>query len=1038
MNKFFKLVITATLTGMACAQTGSPIPWANVQFTDNNGVPLSGGRVYSCAGGSSCPGTSVATFTTSSLFTANSNPITLDASGRAAIWLTPGTVYSFAVFDQLGNLIPSAGLNNVVGAAASTSSGGGGGGGGGGSAAGSSTYVQFNTAGSFDASGNFTFNKATQTLTVTGVSGTPGIVSAGGYIQSSGGFLSSTTGGSWQGFNSATDGASIRGLNIAQNSANTAGGYINIAPVTYNPYNGSPCLDIDGNPVQQPLPLNGLANFGSNSAVLWVGLSPLMPTSGSCGAPIPPNENYGLFTNVYVLAEGGLASSAPGYNSINALYVGGGVPAGGVEAGSLTAGTLYPTGTVTSATTLTMPTYLGGYVNTGHSIGPPAAGTIATVTNPIVTNGGINAGTIYYDDDLNCENLYNGTIWACLGTGGSGTPGGATTQVQYNNAGVFGGNANFVWNNSLKVLTVTASSSTSYGLYVATGYGISDKGWSTINCTLYNCFQATNSGSSAFTGGMAALSFTASNYIQSGNSSGAPSPTSGDTFHAGALYWDTSSTAEKVYNGSAWISLGGGSGSPGGSSTDIQFNSSGAFGGSANLTWMTAGGNTFLNATATSATAPGMNVSTGFMSADKGFEANPSTCTLYNCIQAQGGGMYALSGTYLNYVQPGSFNSAGGSGHPTLTSGDAFNPGAISWDTYSGGSLKYYNGTAWIAFGGGSGGTPAGLTTQIQYNNAGAFGASSNFTWVNAAQDLIITGVSATQTAWFKNGYAQADGGFLATSSCVLYNCLQAPGGGGYANSFTALHYVQTGTSTGVPSITSGDTFHAGAMYFDNGAGAEKVFNGTSWLSLATGGISSLNSLTGALNIVGTTNEITVTPSGTSITLNTPQGICTTCAVNFSTVTASGSNSFVSTAIGTNYNFVGNGGNFLVNGNGAVTTQGAVVSAVGFSTSNLNLNSFQSGGSFNACNTGSCAGSAAYQVNSSTVINLSGQFVGSGINVSGAIIASGVILSGSAISTGSTMNASGGYIVGGSTVGVSCSSINPATFVSVGGLVTHC
>jgi hypothetical protein len=35
----------------------------------------------------------------------------------------------------------------------------------------------------------------------------------------------------------------------------------------------------------------------------------------------------------------------------------------------------------------------------------------------------------------------------------------------------------------------------------------------------------------------------------------------------------------------SWAASGGGGGSPGGSNTQIQFNNSGAFGGSANLTW---------------------------------------------------------------------------------------------------------------------------------------------------------------------------------------------------------------------------------------------------------------------------------------------------------------------------------------------------------------------------------------------------------------------------------------------------------------------
>jgi hypothetical protein len=40
-------------------------------------------------------------------------------------------------------------------------------------------------------------------------------------------------------------------------------------------------------------------------------------------------------------------------------------------------------------------------------------------------------------------------------TASGGSPGGANTQVQYNNSGVFGGAANFVWNNGTNVLSVT-------------------------------------------------------------------------------------------------------------------------------------------------------------------------------------------------------------------------------------------------------------------------------------------------------------------------------------------------------------------------------------------------------------------------------------------------------------------------------------------------------------------------------------------------------------------------------------------------------
>lgn len=43
-----------------------------------------------------------------------------------------------------------------------------------------------------------------------------------------------------------------------------------------------------------------------------------------------------------------------------------------------------------------------------------------------------------------------------------------------------------------------------------------------------------------------------------------------------------------------------------------------------------------------------------------------------------------------------------------------------------------------------SGGIPGGANTQVQYNNAGAFAGSSNFTWNNSTQTLAITGFVTT------------------------------------------------------------------------------------------------------------------------------------------------------------------------------------------------------------------------------------------------------------------------------------------------------
>jgi hypothetical protein len=48
-------------------------------------------------------------------------------------------------------------------------------------------------------------------------------------------------------------------------------------------------------------------------------------------------------------------------------------------------------------------------------------------------------------------------------SGGSTSPGGANTQVQYNNSSAFGGSANFVWNNGTSVLTVTGQIAVALG-----------------------------------------------------------------------------------------------------------------------------------------------------------------------------------------------------------------------------------------------------------------------------------------------------------------------------------------------------------------------------------------------------------------------------------------------------------------------------------------------------------------------------------------------------------------------------------------------
>jgi hypothetical protein len=75
----------------------SALAGAGQQFFDNNGNPLSGGKLYSYEAGTTTPQT---TYTSANGTTAHTNPIILDSAGRVAtgeIWVTAGQNYKFVL-----------------------------------------------------------------------------------------------------------------------------------------------------------------------------------------------------------------------------------------------------------------------------------------------------------------------------------------------------------------------------------------------------------------------------------------------------------------------------------------------------------------------------------------------------------------------------------------------------------------------------------------------------------------------------------------------------------------------------------------------------------------------------------------------------------------------------------------------------------------------------------------------------------------------------------------------------------------------------
>jgi len=97
----------------------SPVGGAAAQFFDNNGNPLTGGKLYTYAAGTTTPAVS---YTSSSGNVAHTNPIILDSAGRVSggeVWLDGATQYKFVLKTSADVLIAT--YDNIWGIGAAGS-----------------------------------------------------------------------------------------------------------------------------------------------------------------------------------------------------------------------------------------------------------------------------------------------------------------------------------------------------------------------------------------------------------------------------------------------------------------------------------------------------------------------------------------------------------------------------------------------------------------------------------------------------------------------------------------------------------------------------------------------------------------------------------------------------------------------------------------------------------------------------------------------------------------------------------------------------
>ena len=788
-------LLAASLFASNLNAQGLLLPWIPQQFTDQNGVPLANGKLYQCAALGACPGSPQATYNSSSLMVVNANPLTLDGAGRATsgVWLTPGLTYTFVTTTSTGALVST--MQNIIGALtvappslAGCNAGS--------PATGTSEIQFYSSATALGCSPALTFNPTGLVLGVTGTAGQASIASYSGYFQSFDGYLSTAPGGGlWNAFNSPTDGAYLRGFTLAQTTANTSGGYFDIVPISYNPYNGAQCLDSYGNVVQQPLPLNGLAGFGPNDTLMWVGTSPSMPANGSCGVPLPvspsqtyqgvANQSFGLFINSYFFARGGVATDNLAYNSFQALNGG---------------------------------AYLHLGLTTDQAFYPKAYAASTSLNNPSAGYGGLayQGGSVwYYFNDVTAT--WN-TVNLASGGGGGGSAQGPANALQANDASGAGMFTGYSW-----LLAIPGSQAISAlgGFTTTSGAGA---------CALSNCIQAPLGGLFAGLGVTAGQAFYPAAWA---TTSGLNPPASG---YGGITYAGASvgsGATYRYYNASTpgWATVdfsttGSGCTLGGTASGQVIFNLSGACASASTLAWNNSTDQ--LSIGGGSGTTQSIVITNGYGYANGGW--NSGTCTAPTCLNSPAGGatvslgytagqgFYSFNFAPVGGVAPGSLNNPA-----TGYGGLAYAGSGLYWA---------WNGSAWYSWtpgsGGGGGSCPGGSANQVQYNNGGsACAGSANLTFASNVLNLngsltLFSSPSITTGNQFVGAggvnVAAAISGTTITGSSTIQSTIgsgvafQAGGGlfQAYANGNINGLNLNAATSfeiSGTPAINSGDQF---------------------------------------------------------------------------------------------------------------------------------------------------------------------------------------------------------------------------------------